>query len=66
VLCDETALWDGPNGSVSEAGMVAALEQEAAEFGVPINMAPMEARSAVELPEGNCWQYEPNGMGFAA
>ncbi|PZM16499.1 ATP-dependent DNA ligase [Rhizobium tubonense] len=44
--------------------MVAAADQDMAEFGLPLDIAPMEARSAEALPEGKRWQYEPKWDGF--
>jgi ATP-dependent DNA ligase len=43
---------------------MAPRDQEAGSFGVPVDFAPMEARSAEELPEGSEWQYEPKWDGF--
>jgi ATP-dependent DNA ligase len=33
-------------------------------FPLPLNTAPMEARSAELLPSGDAWQYEPKWDGF--
>lgn len=33
-------------------------------FDLPLDTAPMEARSAERLPEGDGWQYEPKWDGF--
>jgi ATP-dependent DNA ligase len=33
-------------------------------FDVPLDTPPMEARSAIELPTGKGWQYEPKWDGF--
>jgi ATP-dependent DNA ligase len=33
-------------------------------FGLPLSTAPMEARSAEALPDGEGWQYEPKWDGF--
>ena len=43
-----------------------AAERVAADGGydLPIDVAPMEARSATALPEGAGWQYEPKWDGF--
>jgi ATP-dependent DNA ligase len=35
-----------------------------AKRGIPITTAPMEARSADELPDGPGWQFEPKWDGF--
>ena len=32
-------------------------------LGIPIDLAPMEARSASDLPEGDGWQFEPKWDG---
>jgi ATP-dependent DNA ligase len=34
------------------------------EFGLPLDVEPMEAKSAEELPEETGWQYEPKWDGF--
>jgi ATP-dependent DNA ligase len=36
----------------------------ASAFLLPLDTAPMEARSAEELPSGNGWQFEPKWDGF--
>ncbi len=47
----------GPStGGEARAGSVA--------FVLPVSTAPMEARSAAELPSGAGWQYEPKWDGF--
>src|SRR5262245_629290 len=33
-------------------------------LGVPLHLAPMEARLVAELPVGDSWQYEPKWDGF--
>src|SRR4051794_430835 len=33
-------------------------------FDLPLDVAPMEARTALALPEGAGWQYEPKWDGF--
>ncbi|ACP22554.1 DNA ligase, putative (plasmid) [Sinorhizobium fredii NGR234] len=33
-------------------------------FALPVSTAPMEARSAAELPSDGAWQYEPKWDGF--
>jgi len=33
-------------------------------LGIPLNLAPMEARLVPELPHGQGWQYEPKWDGF--
>jgi len=33
-------------------------------FDLPLDVAPMEARTALALPEGVGWQYEPKWDGF--
>ena len=33
-------------------------------FALPVSTAPMEARSAPELPSDGAWQYEPKWDGF--
>jgi ATP-dependent DNA ligase len=43
--------------SVKPAGGLATL-------GIPLDLAPMEARSAVELPQDPGWQFEPKWDGF--
>jgi ATP-dependent DNA ligase len=40
----------------SEAGL--------ASLGIPLDLAPMEARSASELPQDQGWQFEPKWDGF--
>ncbi len=35
-----------------------------APFGLPVDTAPMEARSATVLPAGEGWQFEPKWDGF--
>jgi ATP-dependent DNA ligase len=35
-----------------------------ADFPVPLDTAPMEAKSARELPDGPGWQFEPKWDGF--
>ncbi|HEX2147117.1 MAG TPA: ATP-dependent DNA ligase, partial [Pseudorhizobium sp.] len=34
------------------------------DFGLPIDLEPMEARSAEQLPDDDGWQYEPKWDGF--
>lgn len=34
------------------------------EFGLPLQFAPMEARTAANLPDGEGWLYEPKWDGF--
>lgn len=33
-------------------------------YAVPLTLAPMEANSVEEIPEGDLWQYEPKWDGF--
>lgn len=33
-------------------------------FGLPLDLAPMEAKAASDLPEGADWRYEPKWDGF--
>src|SRR5579883_3065386 len=41
------------------------MHRPSAAFGLPIDLAPMEARSAEALPdEPGSWQYEPKWDGF--
>ena len=35
-----------------------------ATLGVPVTLAPMEARLVAELPKGSGWQFEPKWDGF--
>ncbi|MET0748119.1 MAG: ATP-dependent DNA ligase [Rhizobium sp.] len=35
-----------------------------ADVGIALDTAPMEARSAEQLPQGEAWQYEPKWDGF--
>src|ERR1700709_2604020 len=37
---------------------------ETLDFDLPLDSAPMEARSTEELPEGPGWQFEPKWDGF--
>lgn len=39
------------------------MEKEA-KFGISVEVEPMEAKSAVALPTGTGWQYEPKWDGF--
>ncbi|AWM28259.1 ATP-dependent DNA ligase [Sinorhizobium fredii] len=36
----------------------------AGSFALPVSTAPMEARSATEIPSDGAWQYEPKWDGF--
>ncbi|MEY9536620.1 ATP-dependent DNA ligase [Sinorhizobium fredii] len=38
--------------------------ETAGGFALPVSTAPMEARSAAELPSDGAWQYEPKWDGF--
>ncbi|PDT52808.1 MULTISPECIES: ATP-dependent DNA ligase [Sinorhizobium] len=42
----------------------AAEAVSAGGFALPVSTAPMEARSATELPRDGAWQYEPKWDGF--
>ena len=41
-----------------------AKSSDAQEFGLPLDLEPMEAKSAQELPNEEGWQYEPKWDGF--
>jgi ATP-dependent DNA ligase len=43
---------------------MSANERGASAHCLPLDTAPMEARSADELPSGNGWQFEPKWDGF--
>src|SRR4030088_2505041 len=34
------------------------------QLGIPLTLAPMEARLVAELPKGSGWQFEPKWDGF--
>ena len=38
--------------------------EEVLDYGLPVELEPMEARVAETLPEGEGWQYEPKWDGF--
>jgi ATP-dependent DNA ligase len=40
------------------------MRSELDRLGIPLNLAPMEARLVAELPIGDSWQYEPKWDGF--
>jgi ATP-dependent DNA ligase len=40
------------------------MRSELDRLGIPLNLAPMEARLVAELPMGDRWQYEPKWDGF--
>lgn len=45
--------------------MVARHTRHAADFPLPLDTAPMEAKSAEQLPkQAGAWQYEPKWDGF--
>jgi ATP-dependent DNA ligase len=41
-----------------------ARDSKLSTLGVPLDLAPMEARLVADLPEGEAWQYEPKWDGF--
>jgi ATP-dependent DNA ligase len=61
---EETMEIDRQDEPKRQHETVASLKQDLTKYGLPLDTAPMEARSAEALPEGNCWQYEPKWDGF--
>src|SRR5215475_7813364 len=40
------------------------MRSELERLGIPLDLAPMEARLVAQLPVGDSWQYEPKWDGF--
>ena len=54
-----------PRAKRRTAGSKRSAKRTAADgFDLPLDVAPMEARTALALPEGAGWQYEPKWDGF--
>jgi ATP-dependent DNA ligase len=45
-------------------GAVRSVRSGLATLGVPLSLAPMEAKLVAELPKDPGWQYEPKWDGF--
>lgn len=52
------------HGKPTKKAAPSSAAKKAGGFPLPVSTAPMEARSATELPGGDAWQYEPKWDGF--
>ncbi|MDX0535902.1 ATP-dependent DNA ligase [Sinorhizobium medicae] len=52
------------DGKPTKKAALSKAAEKTGGFPLPVGTAPMEARSAAELPGGGPWQYEPKWDGF--